>query len=422
MDELIQHLVLVGNPGSGKSTLLNCLLQQSLFNSGTTLHGNGLTATLQDEVVNGIHHVDTPGLNDDSKRRAAAEAIQTALRAGGRFRVNFVLKANGGRLYPDDVTTMMLVLQASQQIGQDNYGVILNHVEPKWYAKVQEYGVERWIEDSFHPKFTEMHLPTTKYVHFNLMNEELFGADDVLVDLQPGTKAFLENGFPLFRIDPEKVQDINAESFLEFKEKAGDLQRALDDAKIAREAVEASLEASEDERRRAEQTHQQALETASQREQEFLSAYARSCAQVALAKRAAEAYIVTDMMGWPLRNCRQVEAPADFEQWVREDHLRRCRVGTQWFPWGHSHSYFEKDNSDDPIVFQAMNGIRWVDHHPDFTFSHPGSLSVIGEAFAGDGGVLDVAERLIDSRGNPVSFFKDLDLPQFRGSRFLGLR
>jgi hypothetical protein len=286
--------------------------------------------------------------------------------------VNFVLKANGGRLYPDDVITMMLVLQASQQIGQDNYGVILNHVEPKWYAKVQEFGVKRWIEDSFHPKFTAMHLPTTKYVHFNLMNKDLLGEDNVVVDLHPDTRAFLENGFPLLSIDPEKVQDINAESFLEIKDQAGKLQSALEDAQIARDEVQASLDKSEEDKEIAEQMCREAEARAIQKEQEYLEASARARAELHRVQRSMKACVVTKIGGgWPDRNCRVVEEPPNFEQWVQGAHRHRCRVGTQLFPWGHSHWYFEKENPDEPMIFREMNGVRWVDHHPDFTLRGP---------------------------------------------------
>ena len=122
-----QRRIFVGNPGAGKSTLLNALLGRVEFRSGTSI-ATGLTAHLQwakDDT--GIKYGDTPGLADVRKREAAAEEISSALRAGGVYQLVFVLTLESGRVKPDDIATIQLVLAAIQK-DDFQYAVIVNKV------------------------------------------------------------------------------------------------------------------------------------------------------------------------------------------------------------------------------------------------------------------------------------------------------
>ena len=72
-----KHGPFIGNAGGGKSTLANCIAGRILFKSG----GHpcpSLTDRLYKEKHDGIMYLDTPGLDDVKKRRAAARAITEA--------------------------------------------------------------------------------------------------------------------------------------------------------------------------------------------------------------------------------------------------------------------------------------------------------------------------------------------------------
>ena len=122
---LKKNILVVGNPGAGKSTLLNTILQNVYFKSGSSI-GSGLTFQLDCKEVNGVTYMDTPGLIDISKRKAAAEAITKALRQEGHYRVIVVVTLEQGRLRPDDVSLLKLVLESAVQL--TSYSLVLNQV------------------------------------------------------------------------------------------------------------------------------------------------------------------------------------------------------------------------------------------------------------------------------------------------------
>ena len=98
------NILVVGNPGAGKSTLLNTILKMKVFKSGVSI-GTGMTFNfdLFCNEEDGITYMDTPGLNDISKRQQAADAITTALKHSGQYKVFFVATLEQGRLKPDDI-------------------------------------------------------------------------------------------------------------------------------------------------------------------------------------------------------------------------------------------------------------------------------------------------------------------------------
>ena len=119
-------IIAIGNPGAGKSTILNALAGKVLFKSGISF-GHGLTYELNKEMSPQGTFYDTPGLADDTYRKAAAEAIRDALREGGPFKLLFFIMTESGRVVRQDITTLKLVLDATPEVG-NNYGVIINKV------------------------------------------------------------------------------------------------------------------------------------------------------------------------------------------------------------------------------------------------------------------------------------------------------
>ena len=73
---------------------------------------------------NGIKYLDTPGLSDIKLRKQAAEAITTALKQGGTYQVFFVISLESGRVRPEDVTTIKLVLESASDI--KHFSLIIN--------------------------------------------------------------------------------------------------------------------------------------------------------------------------------------------------------------------------------------------------------------------------------------------------------
>ena len=70
--------------------------------------------------------MDTPGLCDVEKRKQAAEAITKALKQEGIYKVFFVLTLDHGRLRPDDIALLQLVLESASELTK--YYLIINQV------------------------------------------------------------------------------------------------------------------------------------------------------------------------------------------------------------------------------------------------------------------------------------------------------
>ena len=73
----------------------------------------GLTFQLDEGRNKNGYFLDTPGLADESLRRAAGHAISEGLRKGGTFIVLFFVTQEAGRVNQQDATTMRLVLEAA---------------------------------------------------------------------------------------------------------------------------------------------------------------------------------------------------------------------------------------------------------------------------------------------------------------------
>mmetsp|Transcript_87120 Transcript_87120/g.172956 ORF Transcript_87120/g.172956 Transcript_87120/m.172956 type:complete len:254 (-) Transcript_87120:881-1642(-) len=224
-------LVMIGNPGGGKSTAMNCLVEEHLFKSGTSPDGCGVTYQLDSREHQGIRYTGTPGLADIDLRKAAAAAIQKALRIGGDFRIIFVLLLDDNRIRDDDLLTMNLVLEAANQIPQNCYAIMFNKCPLKAIKKLN------MANSKLNDKLTDRGVPTTDLVHFAPKNEDLEAEDDMVAPLPYETKEFLLNA-PRLEIDADKVNDLDAESYDQMRDALAEEQAQTRVAEEAREKSE----------------------------------------------------------------------------------------------------------------------------------------------------------------------------------------
>ena len=138
-----QYRLFIGNPGVGKSTLINCLAEQRLFDCGISI-GAGMTAKLESKKHGDIVYMDTPGLSDVKLRKVAAEAITEALKQNGMYQIFFVVTLESGRVRPQDLATIKIVLEHAKEV--TNYSIIVNKLTAPVYEKLLENEGQRLKE------------------------------------------------------------------------------------------------------------------------------------------------------------------------------------------------------------------------------------------------------------------------------------
>merc|ERR1719183_2237012 len=188
---------MVGNPGVGKSSTINSLVGQILFESGPSFNGSGITSQLDIRQCNGQTFLDTPGLNDLKKRQAAATAIEQALKEPGQYRLFFIVTEQEGRIRPDDLTTLKLVMDAlnhkEDQIKDNAYSILVNKLQPVWLRKMrQKKGAEEAWKRVILDTLTSGGSPTTNRIHLAPMIPDMIAEDNKLADLDPEVRAFFD--------------------------------------------------------------------------------------------------------------------------------------------------------------------------------------------------------------------------------------
>ncbi len=121
-------IYLCGNPGGGKSLIGNSYIGRNVFESGYSFDGMGITKKIQIfryKKTGKPIIMDTPGLANVKLEKQAAEQIIKGLRYPGRFKINFVIVLNEGRLQPMDIYTINTV--CSSITSDFEYGIIINN-------------------------------------------------------------------------------------------------------------------------------------------------------------------------------------------------------------------------------------------------------------------------------------------------------
>ena len=89
----------------------------------------------------GITYLDTPGLADIKLRQQAAQAITKALKQNGTYQVFFVITLEAGRVRPEDMVTIRLVLESASDI--KHYSLIINKLSTITHDRLLEDNAEQ---------------------------------------------------------------------------------------------------------------------------------------------------------------------------------------------------------------------------------------------------------------------------------------
>ena len=89
----------------------------------------------------GITYLDTPGLADIKLRHQAAQAITKALKQNGTYQVFFVITLEAGRVRPEDMVTIRLVLESASDI--KHYSLIINKLSTITHDRLLEDNAEQ---------------------------------------------------------------------------------------------------------------------------------------------------------------------------------------------------------------------------------------------------------------------------------------
>jgi GTPase Era involved in 16S rRNA processing len=170
------HIVLAGNPGVGKSTILNSLTGAGtpIFRSGFSV-STGMTTVLQKFETESYVLGDTPGLMDIETKERAAQAIVSLFRSVKFMKLIFVVTIESGRIRPQDVTTMDIILSSFQNIDMTNkFGIVINKISPRAKARLST-GPELLVTfAALNVKFKTCHIV------INESDENLVDADNVM--------------------------------------------------------------------------------------------------------------------------------------------------------------------------------------------------------------------------------------------------
>ena len=205
-----RYRLFIGNPGVGKSTLVNCLAQKVLFKSGVSI-GSGMTYQMERQEHDGIVYMDTPGLADMKMRKAAAEAITKALKQNGIYQIFFVVTLEAGRVRPQDLVTIKLVLENAKDIKY--YSLIVNKLTKRLYQEFLKNEAKRLKELVAELNFGNESNAEPPPILLLLRDDELDDADNAFTEME-SLKDFVDNASSM-AVFPDHVNNIPGDDSFE---------------------------------------------------------------------------------------------------------------------------------------------------------------------------------------------------------------
>ena len=166
-------------------------------------------------------------------RQKAADAITQALKQNGYYKIFFVVVLQNGRVRPEDIATMTLVLNAAPI---SHYGVIINQLSPREYKDLlsKDSGAAQNVLGMI---WTAVGRDkASAHVHLVKRDEDLEGADKVVKALPKDLVTFIQQT-PGMEIKSQEVQKVRAS---EFEEKMEQLEQRI--THLQREKEELQVE------------------------------------------------------------------------------------------------------------------------------------------------------------------------------------
>ena len=191
-----------------------------------------MTFQLDCKTHDGVTYLDTPGLADVKLRQEAARAITTALRKSGTYQIFFVITLQAGRIRPEDMATIKLVLESCSDI--KCYSIIINKLSKGAYdCLIKDNGEKLKILGlQINEQIRRVDYPPTVLLLKN--REELNDTDDVLVKWDDLEK--FARQAPCTIVNSNSVQEILPDSAL-FDKVIAMMTKQMEDLRLDKERV-----------------------------------------------------------------------------------------------------------------------------------------------------------------------------------------
>lgn len=201
-----ENRLFLGNLGTGKSTLLNCLIGFQVFESGVSW-GEGITHEFQYFDCNSVTYMDIPGFADIDIIEQAAQAVTTALRQPGPFKLFFLVRFQNGHVVSEDLAMIESILDSIER--KVAFTVIINSISPGLYGTLKARGrgfdaVMRLVNCGKYPTTNVCLMPTL---------DELADKTNAVAQLPQRLIDFVEFEAPTAVIHEDNVKDIDVHSF-----------------------------------------------------------------------------------------------------------------------------------------------------------------------------------------------------------------